>query len=701
MKTNTVSPFPVLRALLLLMVSVSLLFGCGTIKKKSPTPEAQVPEAAEPPAEPDVESCLAEAAARFQFPDAPPAITLLDIAKVEYLKDGGFRVESRSMWAARTQPKSFPPPLHYNASLQKLSDLKVRTWTLSKDGRYELDGEVTIQPTPILENAPTGLEAMKKVEFPALKAGKAMEVCYTLENLRVAPVSVVPGAPTGASHGAERAFAFRWQGEWPALKRELVLSHPVSLKLYGLQTRVPSNVKVYEKTASQRTETTWVLDGWQPGVPFETAQPPLADLTGVSAFTPAPDWETALTPFRSDCEKALEEVKGISWPITDSEGNTPTAFSREEQARLLVNRLRSQWTFVSSGLPVFHQARRPLTEALTSKVLTPREAALVLAASLQIVGIQPKVLLARRAPNGALLTQSPSLSQFDEVLVGWGSDKDFTWVDPSEPLAAAGNLPLALLDVHALESTKPVKWRVTPGLLARDHRKERNVELDIRADGTLHCRVELNAFGSSEVALRQFFRATTDASRRESVSRGLSRRFPNAKLLDYKGTDYRDLSQPLLVTYDFEVPDFLSRDRQGRALFYPPVFEDVEDFLSSLRDDRRQAIALPQNFNSTVRQIIRYPKGWACKELPSTGTLSNSVAEFLAEPKIQFGTLIYERYTGIKKRTIAPGAEYKQLLAFYQAVLKQDRTPFTLTPGGAPKTPARKPVQPRRKAPRR
>jgi len=56
--------------------------------------------------------------------------------------------------------------------------------------------------------------------------------------------------------------------------------------------------------------------------------------------------------------------------------------------------------------------------------------------------------------------------------------------------------------------------------------------------------------------------------------------------------------------------------------------------------------------------------------------LSNSVAEFSATSQLQFGTLSYERYLGIRQRNISLGKEYQDLLAFYQAVLTQDRKPF-------------------------
>ncbi|HEY5037903.1 MAG TPA: hypothetical protein VIJ93_02410, partial [bacterium] len=193
--------------------------------------------------------------------------------------------------------------------------------------------------------------------------------------------------------------------------------------------------------------------------------------------------------------------------------------------------------------------------------------------------------------------------------------------------------------------------------------------------------VDMLAFGSSELALRQFFRLTNDEKRRELVLKGLTKRFPGVSLTDYRFGDYRDISKPLDVHYTFEIPNYGKFLPKGGFLFYPLVFEDVEDFFAVLRDSRQTPVVIPQNFNSVTRVVVKLPPGYQVKELPKDGSISNPIAEFFSKAKLEFGTLTFERYLGLKQRMIYPGKEYTELLNFYQTVLSQDRTPFTAEKG--------------------
>jgi hypothetical protein len=284
------------------------------------------------------------------------------------------------------------------------------------------------------------------------------------------------------------------------------------------------------------------------------------------------------------------------------------------------------------------------------------------------------------------MDQTPALSQFDGVLVGATLKRAWVWMDPTESLSPPGILPMEALGASALAVKPGVTWRNTPPFAAKDDRKERDVLMQVRSDGSLDCRVILQAYGSSEVSLRQFFRSRSPAERRRIVEQGLSKRFPRVTLQEYRHGDYRDLAEPLKVEYRFLLPNFLETDRKGAPIFYPIVFEDVSDFLAALKDSRRTAAVLPQNFNSVTRVVVNLPPKWRVKNLPPDGSVSNAVAEFLSHAKIDFGTLSFERYMGLKKRSLQPGADYRELLDFYKGVLKQDRTPFEITlPAPAPK----------------
>jgi hypothetical protein len=307
--------------------------------------------------------------------------------------------------------------------------------------------------------------------------------------------------------------------------------------------------------------------------------------------------------------------------------------------------------------------------------------AMLLMTALRSAKIAPLVYLYRQSSSGELLTDLPALSQFDGVLIAVASGKDIIWVDPTESLAAPSVLPLTALDRKALGVLTPLNWKLTPPFGAKDHRKHRDVTMEIDAAGNLNCTVDAQAYGSSELALRQFFRATTDEMRRNLVYKGLARLYPNVVVTNYRFGDYRDLSAPLTVHYTFQIASYAQVSRDHSLRFFPVVFEDVEDFFTVLRKSRQTPVVVPQSFNSETQAIVKLPVGYHASNLPKDVAISNSVAEFSATSKLEFGTLSYDRYLGLKQRTITLGKEYQDLLTFYQTVTTQDRTAFTASKG--------------------
>jgi hypothetical protein len=85
---------------------------------------------------------------------------------------------------------------------------------------------------------------------------------------------------------------------------------------------------------------------------------------------------------------------------------------------------------------------------------------------------------------------------------------------------------------------------------------------------------------------------------------------------------------------------------------------------------------VPQNFNAETEAILELPPHYKVADLPKNVAITNTAAEFSANCKVQFATLSYERYMGVKDRSIDLGKQYKDLMAVYQTVLTTDRTPF-------------------------
>jgi len=648
------------------ILSLFLFTGCAT----SPVKITQD--------DPAVQQALAQAVSQFSSPNPPQALNLLDEAQVQWNQDRSMKVTVHQMWAARVKPDHPLPALAtLNQDSQNLTVNHIEKYKLNAQNVFEKDDSVpvSVEFDPPQPNLPPALSNIATARLPDLDAGEALDITYTLtthtSDLLKSPTKQHPVA-------AEPSFAFRWNDYVPSLKRELTMRLPSILPLYAVRLRQPANLAITETGAPDRTIHFEMNPPLDP-IPSESFQPAVQDLAPLTAFTTYKSWDEAVQPYRQRVKALLAaDPAPINALVTEAGDNSTTAMlTRITQ---LKNTIHEKVDWVDTGLPVYLNPDRTFKEILDSGKGSSHDMAVLLAAALQAIKLNPQIYLYRQATSGDLIGDMPALSQMDGVLVGVAVGSDYIWMDPTESLAAPGTLPLQALDVSALAVLPPLSWKTTPPFGAKDHRKERDITMEFLPNGDLNCTVSLQAFGSADLALRQFFRATTDDTRKELVLRGLNKRFPGVSLTDYSYGDYRDTTQPLTVKYSFIIPEYAEFQRDGSFNFYPLIFEDVEDFLATLRETRQTPIVVPQSFNSITRVVVKIPHGYKIGDLPKDGAITNDVAEFIADSKIQFGTLSYERYMGLKKRTILPGADYKQLYDFYQAALTQDRSPFKAVP---------------------
>jgi hypothetical protein len=666
------------------LLSLLFLTGCATTAPK--VVKTQSPEDIE------LQGYLAQAVSQFALPDPPKALTLLDQTQAQWNSDKSMKITVHQIWAARIKPNHpFPVLATVNTDSETLTIQSLMLYDLDETGNYvKAQTQPQAQWVSLGENTPPSLSNIVSVHLPELEAGQALDLRYTLETKTSTLLANkdIQKNPSDAKKPhpvpPEGSLAFRWNDFTPSLKRELTIQFPKDLLLYADRLRIPDSLQIEEDKNPAKTKTIhFLLEGPQDPVPSESYQPALQDMVPLTAFTLCKSWNDAVLPYRKRIIHFLgENNTPMDETIQDivAEAGDNTATPLLDRIARVKSLLHQKVTWVDTGLPIYLNPDRPVSEILDSGQGTSHDMAVLLAMTLKAMKLSPNIYLYRQATSGELLPDLPALSQFDSVLVAVPSGKELIWMDPTEPLAAPNVLPLGALDRLALSVLMPLTWTATPAFASKDHRKHRDVTMQFDDEGNLSCTVDLLAYGSAELALRQFFRSTTDDQRRELVLRGLTKRFPGVSLTDYRFGDYHDLTKPLDVHYAFSIPNYAQFDKQGDMVFYPPVFEDVEDFFTVLQNSRKTPVVIPQNFSSETEAIVKLPNDFKAGDLPKDTTVANSVAEFSSLAKLQFGTLSYERYMGLKQRSIALGKEYDDLMTFYQIVLTQDRTPFKAIP---------------------
>ncbi len=629
----------------------------------------------------EVDSLLAQAASQFQTTDAPKAIHVLDETQAVWSMDKTLKITVHQIWATRVKPdRGLSPLATINEDSQTFELQTLQLYDLNDKNQFEKSNQkIQLEWATPGPNLPTALSKIKTAHLPALGAGQALEVKYTIETKNIA-ATIDKNNHFDEDHlrpvPAEPSFALLWNDYLPSIHKELSLKIPKNIPLYAVRQRLPENLAITEDTDGSQKVTLLQIKGTLDPIPFESYQPAPQDLAPMTAFTLEKSWGDAVKYYRTRVKQLTEsDTAFMNDFVGDAAGNTGSPMP--ERLAKIKNLVHEKVEWVDTGLPVYLNPDRPLKEIITSGKGTSHDMAVVLIAALKAARIDAEPYLFRQSTSGDLIPDLPALSQMNGILVAVNSGKATIWMDPTEPLAAPGQLPLPALGRDALAVFMPFNWKTTPSFSAKDHRKERDITMTLEADGKLSCSVDIQAFGAADLALRQFFRATDNDKRKNLVTKGLAKRFPGAVLTNYTFGNYEDLTQPLLVSYSFDIPHYAQFSKKGMA-FYPLDFEDVEDFFETLHDNRQTPVVVPQNFNSVTRVMVKLPKRYAFKaaDLPKDFTLTNDVAEFLATSKLDFGTLSYERYMGLKKRVIDPGKNYSDLLSFYKAVLSQDRVPF-------------------------
>jgi len=624
---------------------------------------------------------LSKASSQLSSPEAPEWARAADEASAQWNIDKSVKIAVHEIWAMRAKPSQPLPPLAVlNTDCQELKIESLKRYNLNSDGTVvpsPFTGECKFAPPA--PDLPPGLAGVTVVRLPELNAGEALEVRYTLQTkTSTLPPSkpVSQGALLLPPVRAEGSFAFSWNDFVPALNRGLTVTFPKDLRLYAVNLRFPANYQPVDQTA----ETTHSLVFPVPASPATLIQepfsPPRWDLAPFTGFTLNKSWEEAVMPYRKRIQQYLNgDQKAVNEQMVDVLGNTTLALT--DRLDKLKQSIHQKVEYVDTGLPVYLNPDRTLSDILASGKGSAHDLTVLFVSALKSMRLNPLVYLYRKADSGELVGDLPALSQLDGVLIAVaGEGKSLVWMDPTEPLAGPNVLSLNALDRQALAVLSPLAWKNTPPFITKDHRKERDVTGELAADGSVHCSVDLRAYGSTELSMRQFFRQTTQESRRALVLRGLSKRYTGVTLEDYQAGDYRDLSQPLTIHYSFTVPRYAEPLPKKGWKIYPLVFDDVEEFLTNLRDARENPVVAPQNFNSITREILKIPTGFLWGDLPKDLTFSNGTAEFMTSSKLQFGTLSFERDLNLKQRVINPGKDYADLQAFYQILLSQDRTPY-------------------------
>ncbi|MBK9035120.1 MAG: DUF3857 domain-containing protein [Myxococcales bacterium] len=404
----------------------------------------------------------------------------------------------------------------------------------------------------------------------------------------------------------------------PIRRKVLTVSAPTALKA-RVATRGPAlAVKPRTRVAGDRTIVTYDLANLAtsvdsaPGVPSNYLANPFAVVaTGAS-------WAAIAADYRAQVEQRL--AAGVPLPA-DLKAATP---------RATVDRIVA-WVHAQvryTGIELSDSAIIPVTpaETLARGFGDCKDKATLLVALLRAAGVTADVALLSTGPGWDIDPALPGMGGFDHAIVRAVVDGKDLWIDATEDLLPAGQLPVRDQGRRALIIAKATRaLTLTPVAAPADNliREVRTFHLAEQRSGTVTELSEQRGIWSDD--LRAWIRNSAKGDVHDSLAHYVEKEY-RAKLVTYVHSDPHDLATPFTLTLDADQVGRVADNSDGLTAWLfptdtlerlPPEIVDADDAPARAAKDRTVDYVWARPHVYEIVNRIELPPGYSAPDLPA------------------------------------------------------------------------------------
>ncbi|NIM97036.1 MAG: DUF3857 domain-containing protein [candidate division Zixibacteria bacterium] len=343
------------------------------------------------------------------------------------------------------------------------------------------------------------------------------------------------------------------------------------------------------------------------------------------------------------------------------------------------------------------------SEVFSNKYGDCKDKAFLLITMLKEAGIDAYPVLARTSNTGEVIDNFISRQQFNHAVAAvparYFSDmegleqilvrgeKDYTVEDDCVLLDATsmaipfGQIPWYLEDTKALLVRDEVSRLISiPHSSPNSNSTHRECEAEILDDGSVLCSVKCTRSGQAASSIRSLLQSMTKMQQEEWFQYNLSGRCPGAVLKAHSISHLCELDQPLILNYEFTVPQYVQRI-DTLFVFSPGILRNpMYDQLT--REKREHSIFF--DFPGILIEVIKVkiPAGFRINTLPEEVSESSGFADYSFSCFSDGERVILNRQIAIKRARIGL-QEYEEAKAFFSSVVTSQRRHVTLTREGS------------------
>jgi hypothetical protein len=201
--------------------------------------------------------------------------------------------------------------------------------------------------------------------------------------------------------------------------------------------------------------------------------------------------------------------------------------------------------------------------------------------------------------------------------------------------------------------------QTTPLSPPGNHYIRYRLESAIAEDGTLKGRVQVTAEGQSDSGLRRFFSRYPLHLLPAELQKEFFRLHPGARVSNLAFPDPYDLSKPMHITFQIEIPGYMKKGASVamlRPLTAVLPFQSVLGFLrlDTGAPERKNPFHLRSSQQVEVSETMKFPARWRIPPPSALQKVSGSGADFAGELRLRQGGLDLRAKLDLKKRIGQP-----------------------------------------------
>jgi transglutaminase-like putative cysteine protease/tetratricopeptide (TPR) repeat protein len=481
-------------------------------------------------------------------------------------------------------------------------DLRARVVTA--DGRaHELD-PATVAESGVGESSDDVYSDRRRLQapLPAVAVGAVVEYAITWrEN--------TPPVPVG------RNGSFLFGSGVPVRRVRFVIDAPTNLPVRYAVRLLPGLVPVRTEPAAGRMRLVFEAGPFEPLGPIEPNMPSEEPRRPYVAYSTGRSWTEVASAYARIVDARLADAS-LAEPVR--EATTGARGSADVVSRLLA-RVRRELRY--TGIEFGSAAIVPQTPAEVRKrgYGDCKDQAALLVAFLRAAGIPAHVALLSTGPGADVDPQLPGLGVFDHAIVYVPGPPE-VWIDPTDPYAAAGELPIADQGRLALVARPDTTGLVrTPESRAADNTVLETREFRLSGSGKARVVETTELRGGFARSYRSDYAATKPERLKERLS-GYVKEEYLGELVSHEHSDPAVLEAPFRVRLELRDATRGSTDETTAVVALRPagLTDELPEALRKESDEkaRSREYVLPMPFVCERRYRIFPPPGFAAGPLP-------------------------------------------------------------------------------------